>query len=309
MLVMLSATEWMGITAMRLGRSGYLIREGFRSIGTHGFMSFATVAIIMACLIIMGSVSLLSVNIDALIKDLEDQNEIVTFVDDTLSEKEARAIESELEAVENVSSVEFVSREEAMTNFMGKYDSSLMEGVDSTVFRHRYVIHLVDISLMAETSTKLYAIDGIADVKAHLDYASTFVRLRNVVTIVSLALVVLLVFVSIFIMTNTIKLATFSRREEIAIMKMVGATNSFIRLPFEIEGLTLGIMGSLLAFFAEWGLYQLISVNIVSAFSGDLFKLVPFMSVHVTVFVVYMAVGILVGFFGSINAIKNYLKV
>lgn len=272
-------------------------------------MSFATVAIIMACLIIMGSVSLLSVNIDALIKDLEDQNEIVTFVDEALSEKEARAIQSELEAVENVSSVEFVSREEAMTNFMGKYDASLMVGVDSTVFRHRYVIHLVDISLMAETSTKLFAVDGIADVKAHLDYASTFVKLRNVVTIVSLALVVLLVFVSIFIMTNTIKLATFSRREEIAIMKMVGATNSFIRLPFEIEGLSLGIMGALVAFFAEWGLYELVSVNVVSAFSGDLFKVVPFESVQLTVFVVYMAVGVLVGFFGSINAIKNYLKV
>ncbi len=100
-------------------------------------MSFASVTIIMACLIIMGSVSLLSVNIDALIQDLEDQNEIVTFVDESLSEKEARAIESELEAVENVSSVEFVSREEAMTNYMGKHDASLMEEVDHTDCRQR----------------------------------------------------------------------------------------------------------------------------------------------------------------------------
>ena len=295
---------------MRLSRCGYLIREGFRSITKHGFMSFASVTVIMACLIIMGSVSLLSVNIDALIKDLENQNEVVAFVDESISdENEARKIGAALEAVDNVSSVEFVSRDDAMDNFMSKYDSELMEGIDETVFRHRFVIHLTDIALMAQTKADLEGVAGIVKVNAHLDYANSFVTIRNVVSVVSLVLIVMLVFVSVFIMSNTIKLATFGRREEIAIMKMVGATNSFIRLPFIIEGLALGIMGGCLAFLAEWGVYQLLTGKLVGTLTGSFITVVPFSSVALTVFVLYVGTGIMVGVFGGINAIRNYLKV
>ncbi len=291
-------------------RLGYLIREGFRSITTHGFMSFATVTIIVACLIIMGSVSLLSLNIDALIKDLEDQNEIVVFVDESLSDEEsARELQKNIEAVENVSSAEFVSRGEAMDNFMSKYDESLMEGIDEEVFRHRYIVHLTDIALMSQTKMELESLKGVAKVNAHLDYAQNFVTIRNVVTAVSLVLIVILVFVSFFIMSNTIKLATFGRREEIAIMKMVGATNGFIRLPFVVEGLVLGILGGGLAFLAEWGLYRVVTGRLVGSITGSFLNVVPFESIALEVFVIYMAVGILVGAFGGVNAIRNYLKV
>ena len=291
-------------------RLGYLIREGFRSITTHGFMSFATITIIVACLIIMGSVSLLSLNIDALIKDLENQNEIVVFVDESLPDEEsARELQKNIEALENISSVEFVSIEDAMENFMSKYDSSLMEGIDEDVFRHRFVVHLVDIAQMSQTKLELEDIKGVAKVNAHLDYAQSFVTIRNVVTAVSLVLIVILVFVSFFIMSNTIKLATFGRREEIAIMKMVGATNGFIRLPFVVEGLVLGMLGGGLAFLAEWGLYNVITGRLVGSITGSLLNVVPFSSIALEIFIVYMAVGVLVGAFGGVNAIRNYLKV
>ena len=134
-------------------------------------MSFASVTIIMACLIIMGSVSLLAVNIDALIKDLENQNEVVAFVDDSIENiEEAKALEMYIWDLGNVSNVEFVSRTDAMDAFMSKYDESLMEGIDETVFRHRFVIQLADISLMAETEQGLRNIIGIAKVNAHLEY-------------------------------------------------------------------------------------------------------------------------------------------
>lgn len=240
-------------------------------------MSFASVTVIMACLIIMGSVSLLSVNIDALIKDLEDQNEVVAFVDDAITdENEAKALRGSIEAVDNVSSVEFVSRTDAMDAFMSKYDESLMEGIDETVFRHRYVIHLTDISQMAETERDLRNVPGIAKVNAHLDYAQRFVTIRNIISVISLVLIVMLVFVSVFIMSNTIKLATFSRREEIAIMKMVGANNGFIRMPFIIEGLVLGILGGGLAFLAQWGIYELITGKLVTSLTGSLLNVIPF---------------------------------
>ena len=305
-----SATEWMGISDMNLSRSGYLIREGFRSITTHGFMSFASVTIIMACLIIMGTVSLLSVNIDVLIKDLENQNEIVAFVDDSIaSEEDARALGLYIENTPNVNTVEFVSRTDAMDAFMSKYDDSLMEGIDETVFRHRFVITLTDISQMAESEQALRSIVGIAKVNAHLEYAKTFVTIRNVVTVVSLALICMLVFVSIFIMSNTIKLATFGRREEIAIMKMVGANNTFIRMPFIIEGLVLGILGGGLAFCAEWGIYELLTGKLMTSFTGNFISIVPFRSVALVVLILYLGTGIMVGAVGGTNAIKNYLKV
>ena len=293
-----------------ISRWSYLIREGFRSITTHGFMSFASVTIIMACLIVMGIVSLLSVNIDVLIKDLENQNEIVAFVDDSVaSEDEARALSLYIENTPNVNTVEFVSRTDAMDAFMSKYDASLMEGIDETVFRHRFVITLTDISQMAESEQALRSIVGIAKVNAHLEYAKTFVTIRNVVTVISLALICMLVFVSIFIMSNTIKLATFGRREEIAIMKMVGANNTFIRMPFIIEGLVLGILGGGLAFFAEWGLYELLTGKLMTSFTGNFISIVPFRSVALVVLILYLGTGIMVGAVGGTNAIKNYLKV
>jgi len=295
---------------MRLSRGGYLIREGFRSIKTHSFMSFATVTIIMACLIIIGSVALLSVNIDALIKELENQNEVVAFVDDSITEEAAaQAIAAPLEAVENVSSVEFVSRTEAMDNFMGQYDEDLMEGIDETVFRHRFVIHLEDIARMAETKAALEAVPGIARVRAHLEYADTFVTVRNIVSVISLILTVILVFVSIFIMSNTVKLATFGRREEIAIMKMVGANNGFIRLPFVVEGLVLGVLGGGLAFVAEWVLYGVLTGRLMGTLTGSFITLIPFRSMALPVLVFYLGTGVLVGVFGGVNAIRNYLKV
>ena len=294
---------------MRINRGGYLIREGFRSIGTHAFMSFATVTIIIACLIIMGTVSLLSINIDSLIKNLEDQNEVVAFVDENYDEASAEAVGESILAIDNIYAADFVNRDEAMESFMSNYSSDLMEGIDSEVFRHRFVIHLTDISLMAQTKAELESIEGVAKVNAHIDYADTFVQIRNIVSIVSFALIAMLVFVSVFIMSNTIKLATYGRRDEIAIMKMVGAGNSFIRMPFVIEGLVLGILGGGLAFVAEWAIYDSFTEKLVQTITGSLFSFIPFAQVSNYVLAAFLGVGIIVGAFGGVNAIRNYLKV
>ena len=203
-----------------MNKIGYLIKEGFLSIFTHGFMSFASICVIIACLVIMGSFSLLAVNIDSIIQDLEQQNQMVAFVDETLSEDDARALETQIREMPNVREVEFTTREQARENYVSQYeDSELFEDIDGSVFRHRYVVYLDDISIMEQTQRNLYKIYGIADVQAHLDVANGFITVRNVISIVSLALVVVLVIVSVFIMANTIKLTTYGRREEIIIMK------------------------------------------------------------------------------------------
>ena len=295
---------------MSLSKGLYLIREGFRSIRTHGFMSFASVTIITACLIIMGSISLLTLNIDKLIADLEQQNEIVAFVDENIADEEAaRALESSVLAVGNVESAEFVSRENAMNTFMSKYDDRLMEGIDSTVFRHRYVLHLTDISQMAQTKQALEQIPGIVKVNAQIEYADRFVRVRNIVSVISLILTAVLTFVSFFIMSNTIKLTTYGRREEIAIMKMVGATNSFIRTPFVIEGLVLGLLGGLFGFLAEWLLYTLLNGSLMDTLTGSFVSLVPFKTIMLPLLGAFLGIGVLIGVFGGLNVIRNYLKV
>lgn len=294
---------------MRLNRLGYLIKSGFTGIFSHGLMSFATVTITMACLIIMGSFGLLVVNINELIADLEQENEVVAFIDENLSEEEARAVQQLIEAVPNVSGAEFVTREQAMEDFQADYDDDMFEYLDASTFRHRYVIHLTDISLMQQTKADLEAVDGVADVRAHLEYAEIFITVRNVVSIVSLALIIILIVVSFFIMSNTIKLATFTRREEIAIMRMVGASNGFIRCPFIIEGLILGLVGGLLAFAIEIGLYSLLLGKVVGGVAAGLFSLLPVSVVMWPLLICFVGVGVLVGVVGGSSAIRNYLKV
>ena len=292
-----------------MNRFCYLLKQGVKNIFTHGFMSFASITIIIACLLIMGSFSLLTLNIDSIIDELQSQNNVLAYVDETLSESEARALQSRVEAVDNVATAEFVTREEAMDNFESDYEENLFENIDPTVFRHRFVITLDDLALMKDTQAALRSVDGIAKVTAHLDYAEKFITFRNIVSIVSLILIVILVIVSLFIMTNTIKLATFGRREEIAIMKMVGATNAFIRLPFVIEGFVLGAVGGGVAYLLQWGIYSVLTDKIMSGMASGIIDVLPFSAVALPVLIVFLAVGILVGVFGGLNAIRNYLKV
>ena len=295
---------------MKLNRYGYLIGEGFRNIFTHGFMSFASVTIIIACLIVMGSFTLLDINVNNIIDDIGNQNQILAYVDESMSAQDASAkLQTKIASIDNVADVEFVSRTEAKNNFMEKYDESLMEGIDDEVFRHRFVVQLTDLSQMAQTQAAISEVDGIVKVNAPIDYADKFISVRNVVSVVSLALIVILVFVSLFIMSNTIKLATFGRREEIAIMKMVGASNSFIRCPFVVEGLILGVVGGGLAFLAQWGLYTALESKITSSLAISFVNIVPFSELWPFVLAVFMAVGVIVGAFGGAIAIRNYLKV
>ncbi len=303
-------TEWMGITHMKLNRLFHLIKEGIKSIFTHGFMSFASVTIIVACLLIMGSFSLLSFNINEMIGEMERDNEILAFVDENLSDEEAMDIQHRLEAISNVSSVRFVSREEAFESFKAEYDDdSRFADLPDTTLRHRYAIHMEDLALMESTAADIKAVNGIADVGAELEIGKAIIVVRNIISVVSLIIIAILFVVSVFIMNNTIKLATYSRREEIGIMKMVGASNAFIRFPFVVEGLILGLLGGAIAFFVQWGLYSLVTDKLMTSLIGTLVSVVAFEVLLWPMLAVFLGIGLIVGVFGSTVAIRNYLKV
>jgi len=290
-------------------RTFYYIKEGISSIFTHSLMSFASVCIIIAFLVIMGSFILLAVNINALIGELESDNIILAYVHENIMEDDARALAPTLLSIPNVSSATFISREEAMSTFLGRYDETdRYEDVDSTWFRHRYAVYVDDVALIAETQQALRYVREIATINANLTIARALVTIRTIVSWVSVIIVAVLLAISLFIMSNTIKLATFERREEIAIMKMVGATNSFIRWPFIFEGFLLGITGSLIAFLVIMGLYGLTAGRVIG-FEAGFFQLVQFSNVSVPLFILFTGIGFGVGVGGSGLALNRYLKV
>ena len=289
---------------------GYFIREGAKNMFSHGFMSFAAIGVTVACLLIMGTFTLVAYNVNENLSELQRENAVVAFVDDTLNDAHAKELQEKLMKVDNVAECTFVSREEARDNYVDNYDEDdLYTDLSADVFRHRYVIHLEDPTLMAETKAAVENVEGIAKARGDEAISNGFITLRNVASLVSIALVAVLLLVSLFIMSNTIKLTTFDRREEIAIMKMVGATNGFIRWPFVFEGLLLGLLGAMAAFLLQWLLYAAMCRGIAASDTLQLLRIVPFARIWKVVAIVFGATGLLVGVGGSTMAIRRFLKV
>ena len=290
----------------------YFAKEGAYNMFSHGFMSFAAVGITVACLLIMGTFTLVAVNANAMLEDMEAQNQMLAFVDKSLSETEARALESKLLAVDNVSKASFISNEEAAAAFRDRYEEDeLFQGLPDENFRHRYAIDLKDIGLMGQTKADLEAVEGIGpgNVSAYEDEAAGFITIRNVAGIVCVVLIAVLFLVSVFIIANTIKLTTFARRDEIAIMKMVGATNGFIRWPFVYEGFLLGLFSAVIGFFLQWGLYEAVARSVATNDTINLISVVPFETMWEYVAVIFAAAGMFIGVGGSLSAIRKFLQV
>lgn len=223
---------------MKLNNFGYLLKEGFRGIFLHGFMSFAAVCVTVACLVIVGSFSILAYNLDVMVKELNQTSEILVYIDSDLSDAEAKSVGTKINMLDNVLQSTFVSREEALEDFVADHDGdSAFSGVQAQDLRHRYVVVLEDNTKMKQTDEQLKQLPGVAKTNAAYELAEGFSTIQDVLHLVSLAIIAVLLVVSLLIISNTVKLAMYDRRDEIAIMKMVGATNGFIRLPFVVEGL------------------------------------------------------------------------
>ena len=248
--------------------AGYYISEGVHSIFTHGFMSFAAVCMIVACLIIMGSFSLLAVNLDNTLGDLENENEMIVYIDETLNLGQAQAMKSTLAQVDNVSQLTFVSRQQALADFKAKHggENSVMADLPADALRDRYRVHVVDIEKMAETKAALEQVEGVGDVNAATEIADGFVMVRNIAT-------------------------------------------GVIEWPFVVEGILLGLSGALIAFFAQWGLYQLVAKLAIQGNGLSLVSIVSYSSMAPTILMVFCAVGAVIGVGGSLVAIRKFLQV
>ena len=295
---------------MKSNNFGYLLKEGIRGIFLHGFMSFAAVCVTVACLVIIGSFSVLLYNLNIMVAEVEQDAEILVYIDESFTEAEAKSVGSKINMIENVHQATFVSRQQALEEFVAKQgDESAFQGIQADVLRDRFLVTLEDNNKMKETVPMIEAVSGVAEVNAPYRVAEAFATIQHILRIVSAAVIALLLVVSLLIISNTVKLAMYDRRDEIAIMKMVGATNSFIRFPFVVEGFLLGMFGAAVAFFLEWGLYNAMVGWIASVDALNLLQFVPFMELIWPMVATFGAAGLFVGIFGSSTPIRKFLDV
>ena len=286
----------------------YFFREGAGNMLSHGFMSFAAVGVTVACLLIMGTFSLVAYNANINLQDLQKENAVVAFVDESLTDDEATALQSRLAAIPGVADCTFVSRQEARDEYVAQYnEDDLYSDLDPSIFRHRYVMHLTDLNRMGQVVQSLESVEGIAKVRADQDISNGFITVRNIAGVISIALIAILLIISVFIISNTIRLTVFARRKEIAIMKYVGATNWFIRWPFLLEGLLLGFIGGVLADLALCQFYGFV----VTAVHQSL-AFLPMVSVYPFMYrtaAILLVISMIIGALGSTISLKRYMKV
>lgn len=295
---------------MKSNNFGYLLKEGIRGIFLHGFMSFAAVCVTVACLIIIGSFSMLLYNLNIMVAEVEQNAEILVYIDENYTEAEAKSVGSKINMIENVHQATFVSRQQALEEFVAKQgDESAFQGIQADVLQDRFIVTLEDNNRMKETVPMIEAVSGVAEVNAPYRVAEAFATIQHILRIVSAAVIILLLVVSLLIISNTVKLAMYDRRDEVAIMKMVGATNAFIRLPFVVEGFLLGVFGAAVAFFLEWGLYNALVSWIGTVDALNLLQFVPFAELLWPMMGTFGAAGLFVGIFGSFTSIRRFLDV
>jgi cell division transport system permease protein len=295
---------------MRINNIGCLLKEGIRGIFLHGFMSFAAVCVTLACLLIMGMFASVMYNINILVNELNQTNEVIVYIDETLTDSEARSIETQIRPMDNVLSANFVTREQALKDFVAEHEGdSAFSGVDAKTLRHRVVVVLEDNALMEKSIEEFKQIKGVADISAAHKLAAGFATIQHILQVVFVAVLVVLLVVSLLIISNTIRIGMYDRRDEIAIMRMVGATNGFIRLPFIVEGFILGMVGAGGAFALVRYLYNFMVDGLKASDALQMLSFVPFAELRGAMIALCAGAGLFVGMVGSWSSIRRFLKV
>ena len=288
----------------------YLTHEGFRNVWVNRLMSLASVTVLMACLIIMGAGIMIYFNINNVVDKVQSQNVVMVYVADDASEDETAQIGTSLKGISNVESCEFVPKEVAFQEQIQSMggDAALFEGFDEIPLPDAYKVTVKDLSQFENTVSQIKQINKVDSVRENSDLASKLLSLRHAVSIVSVGLVVMLFLVALFIISNTIRITMFSRKLEISIMKAVGATNWFIRWPFMIEGMILGTISGIVSLGVLWGLYAVAEKVFAQTLSLIGFSLVPFSGYWWQILLVFVAIGLFTGGFGSLVSMAKYLK-
>lgn len=291
----------------------YLIKEGFRNTWTNRMMSIASICVLMSCLVLIGSASMMFLNIDSLLGKIEEENVIMVYISDGTTDEEIANMENEIKACGNIKQVEFVSKEDAWAEQLSTMEDAQAEfftQISSDIpLPDAYKVTVENLDQFNDTVSKLKQLQHIDTIRENQNLAKKLVAIRQGITVIAFVIIAVLFVISLFIISNTIKLTVYSRRLEISIMKSVGATNSFVRLPFVVEGMILGIVSGIISLGLVWGLYEL-AVNefsdLLSTFNG--LNFLKFQNYALPMLGIFIAIGVVTGVGGSLITMSKYLN-
>lgn len=286
---------------------GYLVKEGFKNVWSNRIMSIASIGVLISCLVLTGTASLFSFNVEKVVDTIGQSNETNVYIKDGYSQLEAIYIGKDIERIDNVVSAQFYSKEDAFEQYREELGEELFNRIeDRNPMPDSFIVIMEDLSLYDQTVEQIMKIEGVDSVNSHEEIARKLTKISNLVNWVCIAIISALIIISLFIIANTIRATMYSRRYEISIMKSVGATNNFVRLPFLVEGIVIGLVSALIS----TGAISLLYVSIMSAIEQfiSFFEAVPLESIILPVSLSFVFAGVFIGLFGSFISIRKYLK-
>ena len=293
------------------GSLSYLTKEGFRNVHANKLMSIASIAVLMACLVMIGSAFMVLVNVDNIMKEIESENVVMVYLDVETTPEEVKQVEDAINKTDNVLKCVYRDKETAFKEAIKDLDTdaSYFDGVENPL-PDLFEVSLQDMTKFSGTVSKLTAIEHVDVVRDNKDIANVLIQIRSAISYISLGVIAILLVISLFIIANTIRITMFSRRLEINIMKSVGATNGFIRWPFFVEGMILGVISAIVSFGVVWGIYVLLEPTMTSLLSvvSKNFRIVPFTDYAVYIIAAFVVLGLVSGGIGSLISIQKYLK-
>ncbi|MEE1173657.1 MAG: permease-like cell division protein FtsX [Ruminococcus sp.] len=286
---------------------GYLLKEGFRNVWSNRIMSIASICVLVSCLVLTGAATLLSRNVSDMVESVGQNNETTVYIKDGYSQLEAVYIGKDIEKIDNVQSATFYSRDEAFKKYREQLGDELFAQIEQrNPLPDAFIVVMDDLSLYENTVEQIQKIEGVSTIVNRSAFADKLTKLSHLVNMISFGIVLALVIISIFIIANTIRATMYSRRFEISIMKSVGATNMFVRMPFLVEGMAIGFISAALATGALYALYEAV-IAVVESTNLPL-NFIPFSSVLIPIAIAFVIAGVVVGFFGGFISIRKYLK-
>ena len=300
---------------MKYSILGYFIGEGFSNVFKNKKSTGASLMIMCATMIIFGIFLILGENINHFVDEVESEQGIQVFVKNDATQEQIDELGEKIRAIDGVSTVDFVSKDEALEQMKERFGDrqDLLDGYEgeNNIFTASYVVTLTDLTKSKEVQEQINTYDAVKKITSKDEVVTTLINLANGIKIVTGVILALLIIISIFIIANTIKLTVHARRKEISIMKYVGATNGFIRWPFIVEGMIIGILASIISIVIVGGAYTFIADKLVSSEFMQLINmnLISFSDMFNSIIFVYMLLGIGIGVLGSVISMRKYLKV
>ena len=290
----------------------YLFKEGFRNTWSNRMMSIASICVLMSCLVLIGCASMIFLNIESLLGRIEEENVVMVYIQDGTTDADINAMGDSLKKMDNIKEVEFVSKESAwheQLDTMEEAQAKFFTEISSDIpLPDAYKVTVNDLSQFDSTVDQIKQLQHIDTIRENKDLAQKLVTIRHGVEVISVVIVAVLLAISVFIIQNTIKLTVYSRRLEISIMKSVGATNGFVRLPFVVEGMILGVISGVISLGLVWAFYEFAINQFGDLISSLGLEALKFSNYALPMLGIFIAIGIVTGVGGALLSMGKYLN-